>query len=113
MSLRYRSYGEAIPLELIMPKYYCISIITNLRNTVLYTGVTSNLVARIYHHKNKSVSSFSNKYNLEKLVYYEIYEDVKLAIQREKQIKAGNRKKKTDVIDKFNPEWKDLYNSII
>jgi len=96
-----------------MPKYYCVYIITNSRNTVLYTGVTGNLVARTYYHKNKSVSSFSSKYNLEKLVYYEVYEDVNLAIEREKQIKAGSRKKKVDLINKFNPDWKDLYNSII
>ncbi len=75
--------------------------------------MTGNLVARIYHHKNKTVSSFSNKYNLNKLVYFEVYEDVNLAIVREKQIKAGNRKKKIELVNKFNPEWKDLYNSII
>ncbi len=108
---------EAIPSEskydLNMPKSYCVYIITNIRNTVLYTGVTGNLIARIYYHKNKSVSSFSSKYNLEKLVYYEVYEDVNLAIQREKQIKAGSRQKKIDLIAKFNPDWKDLYNTII
>lgn len=96
-----------------MPKYYCVYIITNTRNTVLYTGVTGNLVARIYHHKNKSVSSFSSKYQVEKLVYYEIFEDVKEAIKREKQIKAGSRQKKLDLINKLNPSWKDLYNTIV
>ncbi|MFH1533479.1 MAG: GIY-YIG nuclease family protein [Nitrospirota bacterium] len=96
-----------------MPKYYCVYIITNFRNTVLYTGVTGNLVARIYHHKNKSVSSFSSTYNVEKLVYYEVYEDVKEAIKREKQIKAGSRKKKLNLINKFNPSWKDLYGTIV
>lgn len=96
-----------------MPKYYCVYIITNIHNTVLYTGVTSNFVARIYYHKNKSVSSFSSKYNLEKIVYFEVYEDINLAIAREKQIKAGSRKKKEDLINKFNPEWKDLYSEII
>ncbi|EKE05322.1 MAG: excinuclease ABC subunit C [uncultured bacterium] len=93
-----------------MQKYYCVYIITNIKNTVLYTGVTGNLLGRIYHHKNKTVSSFSSKYNLNKLVYYEIYEDVKLAIEREKQIKAGNRQRKLDLINNFNSEWKDLYN---
>ena len=82
-----------------MPKYYCVYIITNSRNTVLYTGVTGNLVARTYYHKNKSVSSFSSKYNLEKLVYYEVYEEINSAIAREKQIKAGSRKKKIDLIN--------------
>lgn len=96
-----------------MPKYYCVYIITNTRNTVLYTGVTGNLVARIYYHKNKSVSSFSSKYNVEKLVYYEVYEDVKEAIKREKQIKAGSRKRKIDLINKFNPSWMDLYGTIV
>ncbi len=80
---------------------------------MLYTGVTGNLVARIYHHKNKSVSSFSSKYQVEKLVYYEIFEDVKEAIKREKQIKAGSRQKKLDLINKLNPSWKDLYNTIV
>ena len=96
-----------------MSKYYFVYIITNQRNTVLYTGVTGNLVARIYHHKNKSVSSFSSKYNLDKIVYYEVYEDVNLAIQREKQIKAGNRKNKINLIEKSNPEWKDVYSSVV
>jgi len=79
----------------------------------LYTGVTGNLAARIYYHKNKSVSSFSSKYNLEKLVYYEVYEEINLAIAREKQIKAGSRKKKIDLINKFNPSWKDLFSTIV
>lgn len=96
-----------------MQKYYSVYIITNRVNTVLYTGVTGNLVARIYHHKNKTVSSFSSKYNLNKLVYYEIYEDINQAIVREKQIKAGSRKKKIELINKFNPEWKDMYGSLI
>ena len=79
----------------------------------MYTGVTGNITARIYFHKNKSVSSFSSKYNLEKLVYYEIFEDINKAIEREKQIKAGNRKKKINLITKFNPDWKDLYSEIL
>lgn len=95
-----------------MTKYYYVYIITNLRNTVLYTGVTGSIVGRIYHHKNKTVSSFSNKYNLDKLVYYEIFEDINLAIIREKQIKVGSRKKKIELINKFNPEWKDLYSTL-
>jgi len=94
-------------------KYYAIYILTNDRNTVLYTGVTGNLKARIFHHKNKTVSSFSSKYNLSKLVYYEFFEDVIKAIEREKQIKAGNRKKKEELINKFNPSWEDLYSAIL
>lgn len=95
-----------------MSKYYCVYIITNQRNTVLYTGVSGSIVGRIYHHKNKTVSSFSSKYNLDKLVYYEVFEDINIAIIREKQIKAGNRKKKIELINKFNPEWKDLYSTL-
>jgi putative endonuclease len=95
-----------------MPKYFYVYIITNSRNTVLYTGVTGNLVERIYHHKNKSVSSFSSKYNVEKLVYYEVFEDANSAILREKQIKVGKRKKKIEMVNKFNPNWNDLYSAI-
>jgi len=96
-----------------MQKYYCVYIITNPRDTVLYTGVTGNLVVRIYYHKNKSVSSFSSRYNLNKLVYYETYENVNPAIAREKQIKAGSRKKKVELVNNFNPSWEDLYGTLI
>jgi len=89
-----------------------IYIITNKNNTVLYTGVTSNLTKRIYEHKNHLVDGFSKKYNLEKLVYYEIFEDIYLAIQREKQIKAGSRKKKEELIKSINEEWNDLANEL-
>ncbi len=94
-------------------KYYCVYIITNKYHTVLYTGVTGNLTGRIYHHKNKSVSSFSSRYNLNKLVYYEIYEDINEAIKREKQIKGGSRIDKIDLIHKKNPQWRDLYKSLL
>lgn len=96
-----------------MSKYYYVYIITSTYNSVLYTGVTGHLVERIYQHKNKSVSSFSSKYNLNKLVYYEIFENSTLAIEREKQIKAGSRKKKIELISQFNPDWNNLYNSIL
>lgn len=94
-------------------KYYCVYIITNARNTVLYTGVTGQLTARIYHHKNKSVSSFSSQYNLSKLVYYEIYEEINVAIAREKQLKGGSRQKKINLIQQKNPSWKDLYSELL
>ncbi|OGK33867.1 hypothetical protein A3F58_03825, partial [Candidatus Roizmanbacteria bacterium RIFCSPHIGHO2_12_FULL_37_9b] len=71
-------------------KNYFIYIATNKTNTVLYTGITNNLVKRIYQHKNKIVSSFSSKYNINKLVYYEVFQDVNDTIKREKQIKAGS-----------------------
>lgn len=90
-----------------------IYILTNEYNTVLYVGVTSDIIKRIYEHKNKSVDGFSKTYNLNKLVYYEIYEDITIAIEREKYLKGKVRKYKTDLIDKFNPKWKDLYNDIL
>ena len=90
-----------------------IYIITNKNNTTLYTGVTSDLVKRIYEHKNKILKGFSSRYNLDKLVYYEIYDDINLAIAREKQIKAGSRQKKIDLINSINKDWNDLYDSIL
>jgi putative endonuclease len=95
-----------------MGKQYYIYIITNKNNTVLYTGVTNNLVKRIFEHRNKLADGFSKRYNLEKLVYYEIYDDPYNAICREKQIKGGSRKKKVQLISDFNPDWIDLYDSL-
>ena len=94
-------------------KLYCVYILTNKNNKILYTGVTSDLPGRIYQHKNKLVDGFTKKYNVDKLVYYETTEYAIFAITREKQIKAGSRKKKLELINSFNPEWKDLYKSII
>jgi putative endonuclease len=79
---------------------------------VLYVGVTNDLQRRIYEHKNKLVKGFSKKYKLQKLVYYEVFEEIEQAILREKQIKAGSRKKKIDLIDNFNTEWADLYHKL-
>lgn len=81
-------------------------------NTVLYTGITGDLIKRAYEHKQKLVEGFTKKYNINKLVYYEIFDDPENAIAREKQIKAGSRKKKIALIESTNPEWKDLYNEI-
>ena len=94
-------------------KIYYIYILTNKENGTLYTGVTNNLVRRIYEHKNKLVEGFTKKYSLDKLVYYESYESIESAILREKQIKGGSRKKKLDLINKFNKKWEDLYEKII
>lgn len=91
---------------------YSVYIATNKINTVLYTGVTNNLKRRIYEHKNKLVSSFSEKYNINKLVYFEVFDDINLAIAREKQIKAGSRNKKEELIKNKNPDFKDLYAEI-
>jgi len=90
-----------------------IYILTNTNNTVLYTGVTSNLIKRAYEHKNKMVQGFTKKYNLHKLVYYEVFEDMMNAIIREKQIKGWLRSKKISLIEKANPCRVDLYGSIV
>ena len=87
-----------------------IYIMTNKNNGVLYTVVTSNLFRRVYEHKNKLVAGFTSKYNVTKLIYYEEYETMPEAIAREKQIKGGSRQKKLDLIDRRNPEWKDLHD---
>lgn len=86
-----------------------IYILTNKNNAVLYTGVTSDLRKRLYEHKNKLfVSSFTSRYNVSKLVYYEVFTSIEEAIAREKQIKGGSRKKKIVMIEGMNPEWRDL-----
>lgn len=90
-----------------------IYIMTNKNNTVLYTGVTSNLPKRVQEHKEKfHEQSFSAKYNVNKLVYWEAFQEIGDAIFREKQIKAGSRQKKLDLINSMNPEWKDLMDDI-
>ena len=85
---------------------------TNKNNTVLYTGITNDLKRRVYEHKEKLVDGFTKKYNVTKLVYYEVFEDPENAILREKQIKAGSRQKKLDLINSINREWMDLYKKI-
>jgi len=89
-------------------KQYCIYILTNSRRTVLYTGVTNNLERRFSEHKSKLGSAFTKKYNVDQLVYYECGDDINTAIAREKQIKAGSRQDKIDLINNMNSEWKDL-----
>ncbi len=96
-----------------MKKKGYVYILTNKNNTTLYIGVTSNLVKRIWEHKNKVVEGFSSKYNLDKLVYYEVFEDIETAINREKYLKGKNRQYKTEIITNFNYKWKDLYEDII
>jgi putative endonuclease len=93
-------------------KTFFIYIITNTWNTVLYIGVSSDLIKRIWQHKNKVFKGFSNRYNLCKLVYYEVFTDANYAIMREKQIKAGSRDSKIRLIEKMNPNWDDLYSLI-
>ena len=86
---------------------------TNFTNTTLYTGVCNNLIKRTWEHKNRFGSDFTSKYKLTKLVYFEVFEDINEAIKREKQIKAGSRKKKIELINKMNPSWKDLYEDLL
>ena len=85
---------------------------TNKNNKVIYTGVTNNLLRRTSEHKNKIIKGFSQKYNLNKLVYFESFNDIKSAIMKEKQIKAGSRAKKIQLIENENPEWKELLNEL-
>ena len=85
---------------------------SNSQNGTLYIGVTNNLVRRVYEHKNKIFSGFTAKYDVNKLVYYEIYEDELTAINREKRLKKYNRNWKKDLIETVNPQWKDLYPEI-
>ena len=92
-----------------MSEQYYIYIITNQYNTVLYTGVSNDLIRRVYEHKEKLIAGFTKKYNVNKLVYYEIFTDINSAITREKQIKAGSRQKKIDLVNSMNPQWCDLY----
>ena len=92
-----------------MDKHYYVYIMANKGDSVLYTGVTSNLKQRVYQHKEKLVAGFTKKYNVNKLIYYEIFADIRNAIDREKQIKSGSREKKIDLVEGKNPEWKDLY----
>jgi putative endonuclease len=82
---------------------------TNKNNTVLYTGVTRDIKKRVYEHKEKLAEGFTKRYNITKLVYYEVFDDPENAISREKQIKGGSRKKKIDLIESINRKWEDLY----
>ena len=91
---------------------YCVYIMTNAHNTVIYSGVTNDLARRVYEHRNGLGGIFTKKYNVDKLVYYEVGDNVNAALAREKQIKGGSRKKKIDLVNGVNPEWKDLFDEI-
>lgn len=97
-----------------MKKLYYVYLLTNHpRHTVLYTGITGNLLNRCQQHKQKMVDGFTKRYNADKLVYYEEYDNVYDAIRREKQIKGWTRKKKEALIDKVNSEWQDLFDEFV
>jgi putative endonuclease len=95
-----------------MEKQYYVYILTNKSHSVLYTGVTSDLKKRVYQHKEKLADGFTKKYNVSKLVYYQIAQNAFAAISREKQIKGGSRANKIELINSMNPEWDDLSNTL-
>ena len=94
-------------------KQPAVYIMTNQRNGTLYIGVTSDLAKRIYEHKADVYNGFSKKYGCKQLVFYELYETMETAIQRETQLKKGSRKNKLMLIERMNPEWRDLYEDVI
>jgi putative endonuclease len=96
-----------------MEKGGCVYILTNTHHTTLYIGVTSDLYSRIVEHREKVFpKSFTSRYNLTKLVYYETFHSIEEAIAREKQLKGGSRKMKEKLINEFNSEWKDLFDVV-
>lgn len=95
-----------------MERQYYVYMMTNKRNSVLYTGITNDLKRRVYEHKEKLIDGFTKKYNITKLVYYEICRDVNNAIFREKQIKGGSRAKKVELVKRMNLVWRDLYEDL-
>lgn len=99
-------------LHTITDRQYYVYILTTQNNTVLYTGVTNDLIRRVYEHKHKLVKGFTSTYFVNKLVYFEAGEDVISAIEREKQIKGLGRQKKIALVNVFNPDWHDLYEEI-
>ena len=92
---------------------YYIYVLASRKNGTLYIGVTNNLLKRIYEHKNKTFDGFTKKYDIDKLVYYECYDNIEYAITREKQMKKWSRKWKIELIEKNNKEWKDLYEDLV
>ena len=91
---------------------FYVYILTNKTGSVLYTGVTRNLQKRVYEHKAKAVPGFTKQYNVDRLVWYEVGDEAMPAFEREKAIKGGSRKRKVDLINSINPEWRDLYEDL-
>ena len=96
-----------------MNKQACTYILASKRNGTLYVGVTSDLLKRVWEHKNKAVDGFTQKYGVHQLVYYELHNDMVAAITREKQLKKWNRQWKINLIEAENPEWRDLYLGLV
>ncbi|MFN8693330.1 MAG: GIY-YIG nuclease family protein [Holosporales bacterium] len=94
------------------PKQYCVYILASGRNGTLYVGVTNSLQRRLYEHKNDIIEGFTKKYGVKTLVWFEIHDDIEQAIMREKQIKKWNRQWKLELIEKANPEWRDIGDDI-
>jgi predicted GIY-YIG superfamily endonuclease len=90
-----------------------VYIMANKRNGTIYTGVTSDLIKRVYEHKYAGIDGFTQKYSCKNLVYYELIDNMTSAISREKQLKGGSRKRKLALIEKMNPLWEDLYDKLI
>jgi putative endonuclease len=97
---------------MVFTKNYYVYLLTNWNNKVIYLGVTNDLNRRIYEHKNKLISGFTKKYNLNKLVYFEETCDINAAINREKEIKKWRREKKDILVNQINPNWQDLSEAI-
>jgi len=93
-------------------KKYYVYIASNKHNTVLYTGVTGDLKGRIFRHRNGKGSRFTSRYRVEKLVYYEIFDDIEKAIRREKKLKGSSRARKIELIERRNSSWADLYSEV-
>ena len=96
-----------------MERQPCVYLLASQRNGTLYTGVTSNLLKRVWEHKNNLVESFTSKYGVHTLVWYEVHETMETAIQREKNIKNWKRVWKIKVIEEMNPQWRDLYSDLL
>ena len=97
----------------MLEKNYFVYILTREKNSVFYTGVTNDLIRRVYEHKENIISGFTRKYNVKMLVYYECCDDIYEAICREKVIKKWKRRYKINAIERMNPEWRDLYSDLI
>ena len=101
-------------MHTVMQRGGCVYIVTNKQNAVLYTGVTSDILSRIWDHKNKTYpKSFTSRYNCNKLVYYCYYAHIEEAIASEKLMKGGNRQNKINLVKSVNPEWRDLYDDLL
>lgn len=100
-------------IQLLKMKSSYVYILASRRNGTLYIGVTDDLIKRVYQHKNKITAGFTSKYSIDKLVYYEIFSDIESAFLREKRLKKWERKWKLELIENFNPDWKDLYFDLI